>query len=176
MSSDVAVPAELRVGVDAAEMALGYDDGDGRLAVDIALDPAGVATLVLDTDQAREWAGGLFAAVSVAYREATGDPHALTDHELACLPDPSRYVRGGGSVVHGTCEPAQVRFTIALTVQGQVLDTAALAEAIVETLSDRFRPVDVRVDAGTPISGDHLTPPRLFPADAASRHCDAPMH
>ena len=154
MADLVAVPVELRVGVDTAEAALGYDDGAGRLAVDIALQPAGVATLVLDVDQARAWAGGLFAAVSVAYREATGDPHALTDHELAALPSPDRYTRSGGTVVHGTpCQPAQVRFTIALTVQGQVLNTAALAEAIVETLTDRFRPVDVRVDAGTPITG-----------------------
>lgn len=148
------IAVELRVGVDAAEAALGYHDGDGRLAVDIALDPAGVATLVLPVDDAREWAGGLFASVSVAYREATGDPHALTDAELAALPPADRYMRGGGTVVHGTPhQPAQVRFRIALTLQGQVLATATLAEAIIEALTERFWPLDVRVDDGTPIAG-----------------------
>lgn len=71
------MPVELRVGVHTP--AYGYDEGDGRLGMDAALAPAGVAALVLDIGDARVRAGGLFAAVTVAHREATGDPHALTD-------------------------------------------------------------------------------------------------
>src|SRR5580704_2713071 len=55
-------------------------------------------TMSLPVEGAREWAGELFAAVTVAYREATGDPHALTDEELAALPDPEIYDPGPGTV------------------------------------------------------------------------------
>lgn len=50
------------------------------------------ATIVIPLDDARAWAADLYAAVTIAYREHTGDPQAMSDHELAALPDPGRLV------------------------------------------------------------------------------------
>jgi len=66
---------ELRFTVDATEAPLVYPDAVEDLAVELA-GPGQRATLVLPIDKARSWAGELFA-VAVAYREATGNPHAL---------------------------------------------------------------------------------------------------
>ncbi len=41
--------------------------------------------LELKMSEARLWAAELFSAVSIAYREATWDPHALSDEEIASL-------------------------------------------------------------------------------------------
>jgi hypothetical protein len=41
--------------------------------------------LELEAEGARLWAAELFAAVSIAYREATGDRSALDDGEIAGL-------------------------------------------------------------------------------------------
>lgn len=119
-----------------------------------AVGPGGVVTLELPIEDARAWSAETFAAVSRAYREATGDPHALTDAELAELPDPNRYHRSRSTLVQGTqAEPAQVRFHIALTIAGQALSTSMLTEAIIDTLLHRFNTIEVLIDDGTPITG-----------------------
>lgn len=109
---------ELRFAVDADEAPLVYPeaawpDPDHHvelLAVELA-GPGLLATLTLPINQARSWAAELFSAVSVAYREATGDPHALADYELASLPDPDAYDPGPGRLVEGDDEhPTRVRF------------------------------------------------------------------
>lgn len=50
------------------------------------------ATIVVPMTEARAWAADLYAAVTIAYREHTGDPEAMSDHELAARPDPGRLV------------------------------------------------------------------------------------
>lgn len=50
------------------------------------------AVIVVPLDEARAWAADVYAAVTIAHREHTGDPTALTDHDLAALPDPGRVV------------------------------------------------------------------------------------
>jgi hypothetical protein len=87
-------PIELRLPVDGTGAPYAYPVGDGCLAMDLALVGGGYASLVLPTGDARRWAGEAFAAISVAYREATGDPHALPEEESAALPPPERYSPG----------------------------------------------------------------------------------
>lgn len=48
------------------------------------------ANIVIPLDQARAWAADLYAAVTIAHREHTGD--GLTDYELATMPDPGRLI------------------------------------------------------------------------------------
>ena len=50
------------------------------------------AVIVVPLAEARAWASDVYAAVTIAYREHTDDPTALTDHELAAMPDPGRVV------------------------------------------------------------------------------------
>lgn len=50
------------------------------------------AVIVVPLDEARAWAADIYAAVTIAHREHTGDPTALTDHDLAALPDPGRVI------------------------------------------------------------------------------------
>ena len=50
------------------------------------------AVIVVPLAEARAWAADVYAAVTIAYREHTDDPHALTDYELAAMPDPGRLV------------------------------------------------------------------------------------
>lgn len=50
------------------------------------------AVIVVPLAEARSWAADVYAAVTIAYREATGDPQALSDYELATMPDPGRVV------------------------------------------------------------------------------------
>jgi hypothetical protein len=50
------------------------------------------AVIVVPLAEARSWAADVYAAVTIAYREHSGDPHALSDYELANLPDPGRVV------------------------------------------------------------------------------------
>lgn len=77
---------DIRFAVDTEEVPLCYPEGCRPAAERIVVEIAGphlLVTLVLPTETAREWAGELFAGVSLAYREATGDPHAMSDEELA---------------------------------------------------------------------------------------------
>jgi len=48
------------------------------------------ATIVIPLDEARAWAADLYAAVTIAHREHTGD--GMTDYELATMPDPGRLI------------------------------------------------------------------------------------
>jgi len=50
------------------------------------------AVIVVTLAEARTWAADVYAAVTIAYREHTGDPGALTDFDLAGLPDPGGVV------------------------------------------------------------------------------------
>lgn len=148
-------PLELRLPLEVGEAPLGYDDGGGTLAVEVALAGGGWATLVLPTERARAFAGELFDAVAVAHREATGDRHALSDLEVAFLPDPDAYDPGPGLVVVGDDDatPARVRFHVAIDIDGLCLATASLRAAIVEALTARFNATRVAVSAGTPMAG-----------------------
>lgn len=55
-------------------------------------DSAVEAVIVVPLAEARSWAADVYAAVTIAYREHTGDPSALSDYELAAMPDPGRVV------------------------------------------------------------------------------------
>jgi hypothetical protein len=153
-------PGELRFSVDADEPPLAYPDDPWPTPADaeaLAVQVAGPglrATLVLPMDAARWWAGELYAAVSVAYRQATGDPHALSDEELAALPPAESYAPGPGLLVEGEgATPARVRFHIALDVEGAMVNTEAWRAALVEMLLDRFGLAGVAVSAGEPLAG-----------------------
>ena len=145
---------ELRLPVDVDEAPLGYDDYGGNLAVEVMLAGGGYANLVLPVEGARAWAGDLFGAVTTAHREATGDPHALSDAELADLPDPNAYEPASTLALAGTeAEPARMRFVIALTVEGRFLHDADLRAAIVECLTERFNTAHVAVTNGQRVTG-----------------------
>jgi hypothetical protein len=148
-------PAEMRFRVDADEAPLCYPDGHSdpeNLVVEVA-GPAVLATLVLPLDKARQWAGELFGAVSLAYREATGDPHALCEDEIAGLtivgydPPPGVHVAGDERA------PARVRFAVSFDVLGVSLSTGRLRAAIVTALQESFWTDHVAVSAGEPITG-----------------------
>jgi hypothetical protein len=152
---------ELRFAVDATEAPLAYPalsyphpETVEQLEVELA-GPGLLATLVLPIADARSWAGELFGAVSVAYREATGDPHALTDFELASLPPADGYDPGPGVLVVGDDDdtPARVRFHLAVDIQGHCLSTADLRAGLVEHVAGRFNVAHVAVSAGEPLSG-----------------------
>ncbi len=151
-------PVELRFAVDGREAPLVYPDSVHVEAVeDLAVEVAGpgvLATLVVPVGQARTWAGELFAAVAVAYREATGDPHALTDFELASLPSADGYDPGPGLLVQGDADcPARVRFHIAVDIDGLCLSTADLRAGLVEALTERFNVAGVAISEGEPQAG-----------------------
>lgn len=48
------------------------------------------ATIVVPLAEARAWAADVYAAVTIAYREHTGD--GMSDYELATMPDPGRLI------------------------------------------------------------------------------------
>jgi hypothetical protein len=157
------IPAivELRFAVDATEAPLAYPAPSypdphvvDQLEVELA-GPGVLATLVLPIVEARTWAGELFSAVSVAYREATGDPHALTDYELACLPPADSYDPGPGLLVVGDDDhtPARVRFHVAVDIAGHCLSTADLRAGIVEQLIDRFNVARIAVSQAETLAG-----------------------
>jgi len=155
---------ELRFPVDATEAPLAYPEPAWphsavveRLEVELA-GPGLLATLILPIAEARSWAGELFAAVAVAYREATGDPHALTDYELACLPPADSYDPGPGLLVVGDDDhtPARVRFHVAVDIAGHCLSTADLRAGIVEQLIDRFNIARIAVSQAETLAG-HVT-------------------
>jgi len=151
---------ELRIPVDAAETPNAYEDtwpDTTDLAVELS-GPAGtnlLAVLVVPTDQARQWAGDLFTAVTLAWREATGDPHALGDDELAHLPAADSYLPGPGVMLAGGDDgsPARARFHVAVDIQAAFLSTGGLRAAIVEALTERFNVAHIGVSAGEPIAG-----------------------
>jgi hypothetical protein len=150
---------ELRLTVDTDQPPLAWAEHGWpshqpeQIAVDLTA--AGVAvTLAVPIGAARCWAGELFSAISVAYREATGDPHALTDYELASLGDPDAYDPGPGLLVQGDDDvPARVRFHVAVDIRGHCLSTADLRAGIVEHLAGRFNVAHVAVSAGDVIAG-----------------------
>jgi hypothetical protein len=159
------VRAELRIPIDATEAPIAFEDSVPDvtdLAVEVA-GPAGLlATLVLPIGQARQWAGELFAAVSVAYREVTGDPYALTDHELASLPPADAYEPGTGLIVHGDEHaPARARFHVEVEIEAEFLSTGGLRAALVEALTERFNITKVAVSSGEPTAGSILAPPEF---------------
>ena len=55
-------------------------------------DSAVEAVILVPLAEARTWAADVYAAVTIAYREHTGDAGALSDFDLADLPDPGRVV------------------------------------------------------------------------------------
>ena len=156
---------ELRFAVDCTEPPFAYPEAAWphpavveHLEVELA-GPGLLATLILPIAEARVWAGELFSAVSVAYREATGDPHALTDFELACLPPADGYDPGPGVLVVGGGDdehPARVRFHVAVDIAGHCLSTADLRAGIVEQLIDRFNIARIAVSQAETLAG-HVT-------------------
>jgi len=147
-------PIELRLPIDGAEAPFAYPDTSGCLALEVALSPGGYASLVLPTGDARRWAADAFAAISVAYAEATGDPHALSEEELASLPPARTYHPGAG--LHLCAEgkgPAVMRFHLVVDLAGECLDEALLRSALVEELSERFKVARVGVSAAFALSG-----------------------
>ncbi len=86
MKASIYITAE---GLPDAEVAFGGDE------IEVRVTPPGSdieAVIVVGIDEARAWAADIYAAVTIAYREHTADPEALTDHELAALPDPGRVI------------------------------------------------------------------------------------
>jgi hypothetical protein len=147
-------PIELRLPVEAADAPFAYPDADGCLAVEVALTGGGYASLVLAVDQAPNWAGEVFAAISTAYREATGDPDALSEDELAALPPADVYRPGPGTHFCGEGDrPAVVRFHVVVDVEGECLDAGPLRAALVEHISERVNTTRVAVSEGFAIAG-----------------------
>jgi hypothetical protein len=163
------MPAEMRFVVETSEAPLAYpgacwpDTAVTELEVEMIAHGVRV-TMVLPVDGARAWAGELFGAVSVAYREATGDPHALSDDDLAALGDPEAYDPGPGVLVRadGDDTPALVRFHVAVDIAGACLSTPDLRAGLVEHLRDRFNVSHVAVSAGDVVGG---TPWSFGPVD-----------
>jgi hypothetical protein len=143
---------EIRFTVD-TEPPLAYARDDSLVDVELA-GPAGWAALTVPLAGAREWAGELYAAVSVAYREATGDLHALTDDELSALGNPEAYDGCAGVLVRsGADRPATVRFQLVVDIAGDSLSTADLREALVAHVADRFNTARIAVSAGEVLAG-----------------------
>ncbi|MDA8149058.1 MAG: hypothetical protein M0Z93_09830 [Actinomycetota bacterium] len=147
--------AELRSCIDADEAPLCYPDArpdPENLAVEIA-GLAALAALVIPIGKARGWAGELFDAVSVAYRELTGDLHALSDDEIAVLTkigyDPSPGIHVSGD----ECSPARVRFRVVIDVLGISLGTGRLRAAIVAALQENVQTDHIAVSEGQPVTG-----------------------
>lgn len=78
------------MGIDPDDLPMAAVFGD-QVSIAVGDDTVINCELQVPLERAREWAGELFGAVSVAYREATGDPHALSDQELALLPPADAY-------------------------------------------------------------------------------------
>lgn len=145
-------PTELRLPIDAAAAPFAYLDAQGCLALQVALSGGGHARLVLSSDDARSWAGEAFAAISTAYRGATGDP--LSEQELATLPLPGAYLSRPGLHLCAEGEhPAIMRFHLVVDVAGECLSEGALRAALVEGLKERFKVDRVGVAAAFAISG-----------------------
>jgi hypothetical protein len=147
---------EVRFTVDATEPRAYARDDEG-FDVEV-LGPGGWATLTPPLD-AREWAGELYAAVSVAHREATGDSHALTDDELAAFA-PDGYDAAPGILVVGDGdERAVVRIHLVVDVAGDCLSTSALREELVDRVTVAFNTTRVAASAGEVRCGSVWQPP-----------------
>jgi len=80
---------EIWLSVDTEEDPIAYalqrgSERPDRIEVEIT-GPSTTLRLGLPMAEARVWAAELFSAVSLAYREATGDPSALSYWELSSL-------------------------------------------------------------------------------------------
>lgn len=104
----------------------------------------------LGIEEARNWAAELFGAVSSAYREATGDPHALSDDEVASLDAAGTgYVAGPGFNLRADGKgPARLRFSLVVDIAGQSLHSALLRESLVNQLTKDFNVAHVAVSGG----------------------------
>ena len=154
VAPDTTGPIELRLPLDGSEAPFAYPEAEGCLALEVALSGGGYASLVLPAGEARSWAGEAFAAFSVAYREATGDPHALSEEELAALPAAVAYRPGPGLHLCAEGEgPAVMRFHLVVDVAGECLDAGLLRAGLVEQLSERFSTARVAVSEGFALSG-----------------------
>ena len=147
---------DIRFAVDTEQEPLCYPEWSGEVAKRLVVEVPGqhlLVTLVLPPETAREWAAELFAGVASAYREATGDPHAMSDEEVAGFaragydPPPGIHLSGE------ECSPARVRFTVAFDVLGLSLSTGNISAAIVAALQENFQTDHVTVSDGLPISG-----------------------
>lgn len=152
---------ELRLPIDATNRPLGYPNPDDTLDIEIALDTdAGFLNLVLPVETARMWAGDLFGAVTVAHREATGDPHALSDLDLAAMPDPHGYQPKMTLALHADEHgPARMRFHVAVEIPGQILNDADLRAALVEALQARFPTSHIAMSNGQRVAGTNPASP-----------------
>ncbi len=156
---------EIWLAVDTSEPPIAYplrSKGSGapeRLEVEI-LGPTATARLEIEAEEARTWAGELFAAVSQAYREATGDPHALSDEEAASLGAAGTgYMPGPGFNLRADDNgPARVRFTVVVEIAGQSLHTSLLRESLVNQMTRDFNVDRLAVSEGEPLSGSLDTP------------------
>jgi hypothetical protein len=167
-SSD-AIPAsvEVRFRIEPSEPPLAYPVlSADRIVTDLDVElvgPGVLATITLPLGQARAWAGELYSAVSVAYREATGDPHALTDDQLNELDDPDAYDPGPGMlVVAANGQPGRVRFHLVVDIQGDCLSSSHLRAGIVDHLAGRFNATRIAVSDGQILAGVRWQPPEAL--------------
>jgi hypothetical protein len=76
--------------------AVGLPDAWGvgdRIEVHVTQPDSPVEAIIsVALDEARAWAADVYAAVAIAHREHTSEPHPITDEHLAALPDPGRVV------------------------------------------------------------------------------------
>ncbi|MFV0318268.1 MAG: hypothetical protein ACK5O2_15070 [Microthrixaceae bacterium] len=88
--------------------------------------------------------------MTVAHRDATGDPHALTGEELAAVCDPNGYDPASTRLhLVGTDDaPARMRFTIAIDIAGLSLSDGPLRAGLVEALTTRFNTTRIAVSNG----------------------------
>ena len=142
---------EVHAPVDTTEAPYGWTDRN-QIIIECALAHDGLLSLTLPLDDAREWAGELFAAVTVEHRDATGDPHAFTDAELAGIADPNAYEPATRLHLVGTDDaPARMRFTIAIDIAGLHLADGPLRAGLVEQLTARFNTTRIAVSNGVAI-------------------------
>jgi hypothetical protein len=125
-----------------------------RIEVEIT-GPTATLRIEVDITEARNWAAELFACVSAAYREATGDPHALSEDEVASLNAAGTgYIAGPGFGLRADDNgPARLRFNIVVEIAGQSLNSSLLRETLVERITGDFNVAHVAVSGGEPQSG-----------------------
>ncbi|MFZ0226648.1 MAG: hypothetical protein WAL41_06840 [Mycobacterium sp.] len=147
---------DIRFAVDTEQEPLCYPEWSGQVAKRLVVEVPGqhlLVTLVLPLVTAREWAGELFAGVTSAHRETTGDPHAMSDEEAAGFAR-ARYDPPPGIHVSGDHDrPARIRFHVVLEVAGASLTAGNLRAAIVTSLTRDLNLAHVAVSAGEPLSG-----------------------
>jgi hypothetical protein len=147
---------DIRFAVDTEEMPLSYPEWRGQAAQRLVVEVPGrhlLVSFVLPTETAREWAGELFAGVASAYREATGDPHAMSAEEVAGFTRAGYDPPAGIHVSGEECSPARVRFEVAFDVLGLSLSIGNLRAAIVAALQENFQTDHICVSDGQPITG-----------------------